>query len=122
MHLTIAAANVDSPEWAELLVKSIRKFTAPGTYEIIIVDNGSLERNLGWLRQQSDIRLIENKENLWHGRAMDQAVEAAAGQYICVLDIDAHVQRVGWEDDLLALYHADPLTRLIGCIGPEKLP
>jgi glycosyltransferase involved in cell wall biosynthesis len=122
MYLTIAAANVDSPEWVELLVKSVRKFTAPGTYEIIIVDNGSLERNLEWLKRQPDIRLIENKGNLGHGRAMDQAVEVAIGQYICVLDIDAHIQRTGWENDLVALYYADPLTRLIGCVGPAHKP
>lgn len=122
MRLTIAAANVDSPEWAELLVKSIRKFTVPGTYEIIIVDNGSLERNLIWLKRQSDIQIIENSGNLGHGQAMDQAVEAATGQYVCVLDIDAHIQRDGWADDLMVLYHADPKIRLVGCVGPSHKP
>jgi glycosyltransferase involved in cell wall biosynthesis len=122
MRLTIAAANVDSPEWAELFVKSVRKFTDPKTYEIILADNGSLERNLVWLKRQSDIRIIENRGNLGHGRAMDQLVDAAAGWYVCILDIDAHVQRAGWDTDLIAIYGADPLTRLIGCVGPAHKP
>lgn len=120
--LTIAAASCNSPEWTELFTKSIRKFTATGTYEIIIVDNGSLFLNLAWLREQRDIILIENDENRGHGTAIDQAVATASGRYVCVLDIDAHVQRDGWVDDLMALYHADPLTRLVGCIGPDHKP
>ena len=49
--MSVVAASVDSPEWTELLVKSIRKFTQV-SYEIIIVDNGSLPENLKWVLQQ----------------------------------------------------------------------
>lgn len=119
--LSVIAASVNSPEWAELLVKSIRKFTML-PHETIIVDNGSSIANLAWLRQQSDVILVENGENRGHGGAMDQGVRRASGQYACVLDIDAHVQREGWDRDLIALYHDDPLTRLIGCRGPVHKP
>lgn len=119
--LSVIAASVNSPEWAELLVKSIRKFTML-PHETIIVDNGSSIANLAWLRQQSDVILVENGENRGHGGAMDQGVRRASGQYVCVLDIDAHVQREGWDRDLIALYHADPKTRLVGIIGPEVKP
>lgn len=119
--LSIVAVSIESPEWAELLVKSVRKFTA-NPYEIIIVDNGSLDKNLSWLRSQSDIRLFEQECNRGHGKGIDIGVAAARGTYVCVMDIDAHFQRPEWDKDLIALYHADDRTRLIGCIGPEHKP
>ncbi len=119
--LSIVAANINSPEWAELLVQSLRRFTKV-EHEIIIIDNGSLERNLEWLRAQPDIVLVEAGTNLGHGGAMDMGTLIAKGRYVCVLDIDAHVQRAGWDTDLIALYNADPKTRLIGCIGPSHKP
>ena len=96
--LSIVAVSIESPEWAELLVKSVRKFTA-NPYEIIIVDNGSLDKNLGWLRSQSDIRLLEQGYNRGHGKGIDIGVAAASGAYVCVMDIDAHFQRHEWDTD-----------------------
>ena len=55
--LSIISAAVDSPEFTELLVQSIRRFTTQ-SYEIIIVDNGSLAENLEWVKAQDDVRLI----------------------------------------------------------------
>lgn len=121
--ITIASANVDSPEWAELLVKSVRKFaTLP--YEIVIIDNGSMVA-IGPLREMHNrgwIKLIENGRNLGHGGAMDQATSIARGRYVCFTDIDSHFQRTGWDADLLALYNSDPKIRMIGVIGPEHKP
>jgi glycosyltransferase involved in cell wall biosynthesis len=119
--ISIVAANINSPEWAELLVQSLRKFTK-NVHEIIVIDNGSLEANLGWLRAQRDIVLVEAGQNLGHGGAMDMGTAIAKGKYVCVLDIDAHVQRDNWDGDLITLYNADPLTRLIGCVGPTHKP
>jgi len=121
IDLSIIAVGIDSPEWAELLIKSIRKFTTL-SHEILIIDNNSLSQNLCWLRKQTDIRLIENEINRGHGAAMDQATLLARGKYCCVLDIDSHIQRKGWETDLLNLYKENRKTRLIGCTGPEHKP
>jgi len=122
MRLTIASASCNSPEWAELFVKSIRRFTASGTYEIIVIDNGSQLWNLEWLREQTDVQLVENGTNLGHGFAIDQSVVLAQGQYVAFLDIDAHIQSDGWDDALIRLYEQDAKTRLIGCLGPEHKP
>lgn len=121
-ELSIVSVQVDSPEWCELLVKSIRKFTAGVDYEIIIIDNHSLPQNLRWLRAQEDVKVIYESCNTGHGGGMDKGTREARGRYVCVLDIDSHVQREGWFDDLKAVYHADPLTRLVGCLGPAHKP
>ena len=123
-ELSIISVAVESPEWAELLIKSIRKYTIL-PHEIIIIDNGSQEDNLATLRQmakQGWIKLVENGENRGHGGAIDQGVVLACGRYVCVTDIDSHFQREGWDADLLALYQANPQTRLIGMLGPDHKP
>jgi glycosyltransferase involved in cell wall biosynthesis len=121
INLSIIAANVNSPEWGELLVQSIRKFTN-SEYEIIIVDNGSNSKNIAWFRQQKDIQLIEMGGNTGHGAALDTGTRAAQGKWGCGIDIDAHFQRSGWDTDLMELYHSNPAIRLIGCKGPEIKP
>jgi len=120
-ELSIVSANVDSFEWAELFVKSVRKFTSTD-YEIIIIDNNSLPQNLVWLERQKDIRLIKLNYNSKHGGALDMGTNLARAPYVCFLDIDSHVQRKGWEKDLFELYRSDPKIRLIGVIGPEIKP
>lgn len=120
--LSIISANVDSPEWAKLLVKSIRKFTTNMEYEIIIVDNGSLPQNLSWLVEQSDIQLVKLDENYGHGAAIDLGTGRARYEFICALDVDAHVQREGWAKDLIDLYNESKEIKFIGCRGPEHKP
>ena len=121
--ISVVAVNCDAPDWVRLFVMSVRRFTTDVPHEIVVVDNGSLEENKRWLRAQSDVRLIELPTiEAYHGGGMDIGTREARGRYVCILDSDAHVQRTGWATDLMALYHADPLTRLIGVVGPDHKP
>jgi GT2 family glycosyltransferase len=121
--VSVVAVNCDAPDWIKLFVLSVRKFTADVAHEILVVDNGSLEVNKLWLRAQSDVRLIELPTiELFHAGGMDLATREARGRYVCILDSDAHVQRAGWVADLIALYHANEKTRLVGVVGPIHKP
>jgi len=114
--ISIATAFVSSPNWAELLIKSIRKFTTV-PYEIIVVDNGSVTKTLEWLSQQKDINILSFSKNMGHGFSMEFATRMAKYPYVCFLDIDSHIQRLGWDVDLLELYKHDSKTRMIGVEG-----
>lgn len=121
--VSVVAVNCDTPDWIRLFVLSVRAFTQDVEHEIVVVDNGSLPKNKAWLKAQPDVRLIELPSiELYHGGGMDIGTRQARGQYVCILDSDAHVQRPGWARDLIALYQANPKTRLIGCVGPEHKP
>ncbi|WP_158081731.1 glycosyltransferase family 2 protein [Paenibacillus selenitireducens] len=39
----------------QLCIESIRQYTSPNTYEIIVINNYSTEGTSAWLRQQSDV-------------------------------------------------------------------
>ena len=121
--LSVVTVHIDTPDWIRLFVLSVRKFTADIEHEILVIDNGSLEVNKTWIREQPDVRMIELPTlEAYHGGGMDIGTREAAGRYVCILDSDAHVQREGWAADLIALYRATPNTRLIGCVGPIHKP
>jgi len=119
--ISIITVNIDSPEWARLLIESIRKYTTVD-YEIIVVDNGSLCMNLFWLEAQKDILLWKLGKNVGHGTGMDMGTQVAKAPYVCILDIDSHIMRPKWAEDLIALYESDPQVKLIGCVGPDHKP
>ncbi len=62
------------------------------SFEVIVVDNastdGSVEAIKGVQNSNPTINLIENKENIGFGKANNQAVKAAHGTYILLLNSD----------------------------------
>jgi len=72
------------------MLKSLKKSTL--NYEIIVIDNHSIDRSLQLLREYSsnysNIRIIENKENLGFGKANNQGVKIAKSDYILFLNSD----------------------------------
>lgn len=57
-------------------IECIRSTLLPGTYRIIVVDNASDDGVREWLREQQDILLIENGQNVGFAPACNQAVRA----------------------------------------------
>lgn len=61
----------------------------PNPFEIIVVDNCSQDGSPEFLKHSyPEITLIENKENLGFGRANNQAVNAAQGEYLLLINSD----------------------------------
>lgn len=77
-------------------MESIRRTLPPGTYTIVVIDNGSTDGVKEWLRLQEDITLIANEENLGFAKACNQGVLS--------------LQEPGWGDNDVFLLNND--TRL----------
>ena len=70
-------------------IESIRMTCVPGSYEIVVVDNGSEDEVVDWLRAQKDIILVANKENRGFPGGCNQGIEKAAkGNDIFLLNND----------------------------------
>ena len=55
----------------------IRETLPKGSYKIVVVDNASTDGIAEWLKEQDDILLALNKENIGFGAGCNQAVELA---------------------------------------------
>ena len=61
---SIIILTYNNLEYTKQCLESIRKYTDRDTYELIIIDNNSVDDTKEWLLKQDDIRVIINKENL----------------------------------------------------------
>ena len=77
--------------YTKLAIESIRKHTAPGTYEIIVVENASKDGSREWLEQQDDIRLLCNEENVGFPKGCNQGLRIAKGDTLLLLNSDVIV-------------------------------
>lgn len=81
---------------AGLLMQALAHLQAaldPARDEVFLVDNGSRDDSIAQVRAAyPHIKLIENGCNNGFGRACNQAIRQAAGEFVLLLNNDAHVQ------------------------------
>jgi len=99
---------------------SIIKYTDPGSYEIIVVDNNSSDGTAEYLEAFSrgnnsvDIKLILNKENLGFPKGCNQGIKASLLDYVLLLNNDTIVTS-NWLSNLLKCAGS---SEKIGAVGP----
>ena len=72
-------------------LRSIRKYSEPNSYEIIVVDNHSTDETAEWLKGQPDIKLILNSDNVGFPAGCNQGIAEANGNSILLLNNDTIV-------------------------------
>lgn len=104
--VSIVMLSWNAVEFTKIALDSIRKYTSP-PYEIVIVDNGSNEETVQWLRGLTDARVIFNEKNRGYAGGNNQAIAAASGDYVVLLNNDVIVTE-GWLDGLLSAFDRVP--------------
>jgi glycosyltransferase involved in cell wall biosynthesis len=116
---SLCIVTLDRPKQLAQQVKAIRDH-ATGTYEIIIVDNGSGQRGQALLDEfEADgVMVIRNEENLGLSVATNQGLEAGQYDTLVHLDDDALITSPGWNQIM-----RDYLMREeIGLVKPTSSP
>ncbi|GIP47421.1 hypothetical protein J53TS2_10120 [Paenibacillus sp. J53TS2] len=106
MKTSIVIATYNKLEYTQECIKSIRSYTEFGSYEIIVVDNHSTDGSVEWLKQQEDILLIINHDNLGFPKACNQGIEASTGDNVLLLNNDTIVTNDWLMNMVTALYSA----------------
>ncbi|GLX70098.1 methyltransferase domain-containing protein [Paenibacillus glycanilyticus] len=114
MLTSIVLVAKDGLDYTRSCVESIRRHTAAGSYELILVDNGSEDGTPEWAKAEPDIHLIENGYNAGFPKGCNQGAAAANGDFILLLNNDTIVTP-GWLDSLQRHLLSDPA---IGAVGP----
>ena len=82
-HITVNKTSVvvlsfNLLEYTKLCIESIRMTTPESAREIVVVDNGSRDGSVEWLREQEDIVLVENEENVGFPAGCNQGILAGS--------------------------------------------
>ncbi|MDK2798758.1 MAG: hypothetical protein PWP27_510 [Clostridiales bacterium] len=96
-------------EYTKMCIDSIREFTAKDMYQIIVVDNHSTDGTIEWLKEQKDIQVILNDENLGFPKGCNQGIEAATGTDVLLLNNDVIVTQHWLENLNKCLYSSEDI-------------
>jgi GT2 family glycosyltransferase len=111
----------DGAEVLATCIRSIRARTRYDDYEIIIVDNGSVQQRthdlFAELRTDPGIRILERPEPFNFSRLNNAAARAATGTILGLVNNDIEVTHGEWLAEMVALA-ARPTT---GCVGAKLL-
>lgn len=119
-RITICIPHWQVQEYMQICLRSIRKHSADYDLEVIVVDNGSRDESLDYLRSLDWIRLIERpdeKHTNWPLNvftAWDRGLREATGDYYLTMHSDVFVKRAGWLDPLLREIESHPNVAAAG--------
>lgn len=115
MDLSIIIVNYNVKEFLQNLLHSIEKASINFSKEIIVVDNASDDGSVELINNKfPDVKLIENKINLGFGKANNQALMMAEGEFILLINPDAIVSEDTF-DKMFLFFNKHPEAGLAGC-------
>lgn len=123
VEVTIIIPNFRTELLTRFCLRSLRRHTDLNRVRVIVVDNGSADASLDYLRQVEWIELIERQTTgesgpEMHARALDLALERTSSELVLVMHTDTIVVADGWLDFLTSRLRRSP--RLAG-VGSWKL-
>jgi GT2 family glycosyltransferase len=96
------------------LLASLRADGTSRACEVVVVDNASGDGTVAMLRSEfPDVRVMANPDNVGYSRAVNQAIRAASGRYLLILNPDIEVEP-GAVDALADHMDANPGTGIAG--------
>ena len=94
MEISIVTPVFNSTRWIDLCIRSVRHALQGQNYEHIVVDGGSTDGTLEYLKQQLDIRLILGPDKGMYD-ALNKGMAAARGRIVGHLNADEQYDRAG---------------------------
>lgn len=88
MDVSIIIVNYNTKDLTNQCIESIRTNTVGLSYEIILVDNGSVDGSKEFFECSNEIVYIYSDCNLGFGKANNQGFTKASGKYIFLLNSD----------------------------------
>lgn len=114
---SIIILSYNTLELTKACLESIRAHTDE-TYEIVVVDNASKDGSAEYLRQQQDVQLLENSENLGFPKGCNQGLAVAKGDSLLLLNSDT-VVTANWLKNMQKALYANERTGAVGCLSNQ---
>ncbi len=99
MDISIVIVNYNTKALTQNCIQSIFKYVRHVEFEVIVVDNNSSDGSQELLKKAfPQITLIENHKNLGFGKANNQAMLIAQGEFLLLLNSDTCLTEEGIDD------------------------
>ena len=115
MGTSIIILTYNHLEKTKKCIESIKTYTKNEVYEIIVVDNNSNDDTINWLKTQSDITVIYNKENRGFPIGCNQGISVANKNYDILLLNNDTIVTTNWLTNLRKCLYS---KSNIGAVGP----
>lgn len=93
MDLSILIVNYNTRELTLDALRSVYRSQTNYTFEVILIDNHSTDGSVEAIKEEfSQVKIIENQENVGFAKANNQGIRRAAGRYILLLNSDTIIQ------------------------------
>lgn len=115
MGTSIIILTYNHLEKTKRCIESIRRYTKEEVYEIIVVDNNSKDDTINWLKTQSYITVIYNKENMGYPIGCNQGIKIANKNYDILLLNNDTIVTTNWLTNLRKCLYSNSN---IGAVGP----
>ncbi len=118
MKLSIIIVNWNTCDLTRQTLSAIFAETHGFEYEVIVIDNNSKDASVQMIKQEfPQVVLIENTENVGFGKANNQGMKIAQGEYMFLLNSDTVV--LDRAVNVLVAYLDE--HRDVMCVGPKLL-
>lgn len=113
--LSVIIVNYNVREFLEQALRSLARAGRYVDMEVFVVDNSSVDGSVSMVRSEfPNVTVIANDRNVGFSRANNQAMNAARGRYLLILNPDTIVQEDTLET-LIDFMDAHPRAGAVGC-------
>jgi GT2 family glycosyltransferase len=101
---SVIIPTFNGARWLEACLSSLRRQTAWGRFEVIVVDDGSTDGTADVLRRFEWVRVVRNPVNRGFARSVNAGIRQGSGAVTVVLNNDTEADP-RWLEELLAALH-----------------
>ncbi|MBV9924341.1 MAG: glycosyltransferase [Acidobacteria bacterium] len=113
--VTIIILTWNGLAYTKRCLETLRGRTAFNDYEVVVVDNGSTDGTVEYLRSLPWLRLLENRENLGFVRGNNRALAESVGDSdFVLLNNDTEIVQPDWLSRLQATAYGAPEVGIVG--------
>lgn len=118
MDLSVCIVTYNTSELLRKCLVSIYRQTEGIAFEVIVVDNGSIDGTAEMIRTEfPQTHLIVNDRNLFFTKANNQAAKISQGRYVLILNSDTEIAR----DSLRKLAEYMDAHPKVGGVAPRQV-
>ena len=116
MQLSVVVVSHNTRELLAACLQSLDEHLRDVEHEVCVVDNASTDGSAALVRERfPHVRLLANERNAGFSAAVNAAIEATAGRYLCWLNPDTRLL----DDGMAAVLAYLDAHERVGVVGPQ---